>query len=215
MCIKKKARKEEKKKVRKEEKKAIASFPKKLYAILQKEDASIVSWLTKGDAFTVRDNDRFVTDILPRYFKSNKIRSFQRQLNRYGFSRITKGPDSGAYRHDWFQRDKPELHHQMKSSTVRKSAVVPQQVDEDGVVSVTKEKNEEEKKKVASVAPKTKERRLKEKWKDKWEEAKNEMVQLRADLDAEVDEKKKTELKTRINEVVRLYTYYYELMTKM
>mmetsp|Transcript_1035 Transcript_1035/g.2023 ORF Transcript_1035/g.2023 Transcript_1035/m.2023 type:complete len:319 (+) Transcript_1035:61-1017(+) len=87
----------------------ITPFPLKLHAMLeavQKEGLEhIVSWQPHGRCFVVRDNKAFVP-ILDKYFKVTKIASFQRQLNLYGFQRITKGRDRGGYYHELFLRSK-------------------------------------------------------------------------------------------------------------
>ncbi|OEU20893.1 hypothetical protein FRACYDRAFT_155230, partial [Fragilariopsis cylindrus CCMP1102] len=73
------------------------------------EDTSTVSWLSHGRAFLVRRPTEFTSKIMPRYFRQTKLTSFQRQLNLYGFRRLTQGADSGAYYHELFLKGRPQL----------------------------------------------------------------------------------------------------------
>lgn len=47
-------------------------------------------------------------------FIDSKFASFQRQLNLYGFRRINKGSDQGAYYHPKFQRGKDQLVREIR-----------------------------------------------------------------------------------------------------
>lgn len=98
-------------------------FPLKLHELLEKVDEEglqhIVSWQPHGRAFVVREPKKFVADLMPRFFRQTKLTSFQRQLNLYGFSRLTRGPDSGGYYHELFLRGKPHLTRRMVRTKIK------------------------------------------------------------------------------------------------
>jgi hypothetical protein len=88
-------------------------FPSKLYDMLQRADernfSSVVSWMPGDACFKVHDVERFVNDVMPSFFKQSKYKSFQRQLNLYGFSRVDSGPNKGGYRHSNFLKGRRDL----------------------------------------------------------------------------------------------------------
>lgn len=97
-------------------------FPEKLMEMLSKEgvdNPAVVGWLPHGRAFIVRKPKQFTQDIMPKYFRQTKLTSFQRQLNLYGFRRLTQGPDAGAYYHELFLRNRPELCTRMNRQKVK------------------------------------------------------------------------------------------------
>jgi hypothetical protein len=100
----------------------ITPFPVKLHAMLDavKTDRldDIVSWQPHGRCFVVHDQKQFV-NILMKYFNISKVSSFQRQLNLYGFQRLTKGQDKGGYYHELFLRAKVFLSHSIQRIKVK------------------------------------------------------------------------------------------------
>ena len=99
----------------------VNSFPLKLYRMLQtvteEGKDNIVGWGQDGLSFHVHDTDLFLTDILPSYFRQTKYKSFQRQLNFYGFRRINHGPLEGSYCHEWFVRGNEEQCKKIRRQT--------------------------------------------------------------------------------------------------
>ena len=98
-------------------------FPEKLHKMLSniEEDGygHIISWQPHGRCFAVHNPKEFVEQVMPLYFKQTKLTSFQRQLNLYGFCRLTTGSDRGGYYHELFLRGRPFLCKRMIRTRVK------------------------------------------------------------------------------------------------
>jgi len=77
------------------------SFPMKLHDMLaRKEYSNILSWLPNGTAWIVIDPKKLEKVVLRKYFRHGKFTSFSRQVNGWGFARITSGKEKNAYYHE-------------------------------------------------------------------------------------------------------------------
>ncbi|KAL7572586.1 hypothetical protein ACA910_000402 [Epithemia clementina (nom. ined.)] len=98
------------------------SFTIKLHEMLntveREESKHIVSWQPHGRCFVIHKIEMF-KELLPRFFGINKIASFQRQLNMYGFQRITRGVDKGGYYHELFLRGRVFLAYQIRRVRIK------------------------------------------------------------------------------------------------
>ena len=106
-------------------------FPEKLHQLLsmspQIVDPAVISWAPHGRCFSVHNTREFTRELMPKYFNHNAITSFQRQLNLYGFKRITKAgsKDQGAYYHELFLRGRPGLCRRMRRQKIKGTGYKP------------------------------------------------------------------------------------------
>jgi HSF-type DNA-binding len=90
-------------------------FPVKLHMMIEatstSDQADIIRWLPHGRAFKFFDRGRLLAEVLPHYLPGQtKFSSFQRQLNMYGFLKLTgDSSDKGAYYHECFLRGRAAL----------------------------------------------------------------------------------------------------------
>jgi hypothetical protein len=98
------------------------NFPARLHdllSLIQNDStlSSAISWLPHGRSWIVNDKKEFLEKVSPSHFHFSKYESFLRQVNGWGFKRVTSGPDENSYYHELFLRDMPHLIQWMKRST--------------------------------------------------------------------------------------------------
>lgn len=108
---------------------AVPRFPQLLYQMLTAVDADglshIVSWQPHGRCFVVHKPKDFVEKVMPKYFRQSKMTSFQRQLNLYGFNRLTVGTDRGGYYHELFLCGRPDLSKRIARIRIKGTGIKP------------------------------------------------------------------------------------------
>ena len=88
----------------------VPSFPWNLHEALElNDDQSIVAWIPRAEgrpnAFKIVDQEAFVSKLLKKHFQQTKFKSFQRQLNLWGFKRTR----DGGYTHEFFVKGQMSL----------------------------------------------------------------------------------------------------------
>ena len=120
--------------------KASMEFPAQLMDLLQREVApDAMRFLPEGEAIAF-DMDTFADRVLNVHFRAMKFNSFVRNMNRYGFRRIShpslKDSERG-FHHLLFKRNSPELVKHMKKDS--NATEVVRQLDLADSVSKKKE----------------------------------------------------------------------------
>ncbi|KAI3388377.1 hypothetical protein SNEBB_003737 [Seison nebaliae] len=100
-----------------------AQFIKKLWKLVNDpQSRNIVSWHPNGKSFFIHNTNLFCETVLPSYFKHRNVASFVRQLNMYGFKKVS-GADKGSlknseveveFQHPHFQRQYPTFLERIK-----------------------------------------------------------------------------------------------------
>uniref|UniRef100_A0A7S4AI81 HSF-type DNA-binding domain-containing protein n=1 Tax=Pseudo-nitzschia australis TaxID=44445 RepID=A0A7S4AI81_9STRA len=101
------------------------AFPWKLHIVLEESERhgfdDVISW-QGNKAFKVHNPKKFEASVMKEYFNNSQYKSFQRQLNIYGFTRVAVGDGGivGSYNHKFLVRGKPNMCLFMVRTKVKK-----------------------------------------------------------------------------------------------
>ncbi|XP_023164880.1 heat shock factor protein isoform X1 [Drosophila hydei] len=86
----------------------VPAFLAKLWRLVEDSDTNnLICWSKDGRSFIIQNQAQFARELLPLNYKHNNMASFIRQLNMYGFHKITSIENGGLR----FDRDEIEFSH--------------------------------------------------------------------------------------------------------
>ncbi|XP_052838521.1 heat shock factor protein isoform X3 [Drosophila gunungcola] len=101
----------------------VPAFLAKLWRLVDDADTNrLICWTKDGHSFVIQNQAQFAKELLPLNYKHNNMASFIRQLNMYGFHKITSIDNGGLrfdrdeieFSHPFFKRNSPYLLDQIK-----------------------------------------------------------------------------------------------------
>ncbi|XP_070505662.1 heat shock factor protein isoform X2 [Chironomus tepperi] len=102
---------------------SVPAFLAKLWRLVEEQETnSLISWSQDGKSFIIQNQAKFAKELLPLNYKHNNMASFIRQLNMYGFHKITSIDNGGLkfdkdemeFSHPYFQKGHPYLLEHIK-----------------------------------------------------------------------------------------------------
>ncbi|VFQ78519.1 unnamed protein product [Cuscuta campestris] len=111
---------------------SVAPFLVKTYKLVEDPATDeVVSWSGDGTGFVVWRPAEFARDLLPTLFKHGNFSSFVRQLNTYGFRKVTTS--RWEFRNDMFRKGERDLlcniRRKKSSSSNRCAMHAPNAID--------------------------------------------------------------------------------------
>lgn len=134
------------------------AFLSKLWQLVNDAETDyLVGWSSTGRSFIVYDQVQFSKQILPNYFKHQKMNSFVRQLNMYGFKKVPKlnegtlhsnENDQIEFINDLFVKGSPESVARIKRKETKRALVPPRvrrQVDDEQLTALLQDLSDQQK----------------------------------------------------------------------
>lgn len=122
---------------------SVPAFLGKLWKLVNDSETNhLISWSAGGNTFIIKNQAEFAKHLLPLYYKHNNMASFIRQLNMYGFHKISSIDNGGLrfdkdeieFSHSYFMKGQSYLLEHIKRKPTNSKSIVSSTVDGETVL---------------------------------------------------------------------------------